>query len=94
MQCGSCVILVPGGGMRTVVSWALISDLQKSRSHLPSTSSQNSSPPSTPSRKEHKSFATLLAQGPMAPMIRPSLDARVCPCSVSPKRAARTWQCT
>ena len=74
---GSGVILVPGGEMRTVVSQALISATsnrlnlsapgvrQNNRSHLPSTSSQNSSPPSTPLRREHRSSTTLLAQGPM-----------------------------
>ena len=69
----SGAILIPGGRMRTVVSHALISAmsirlnvsasgvLQKSRSHPPSTSSQNDSPPSTSLRREHKSSAALLA---------------------------------
>ena len=63
--------------MRTVVTQDLISATsnrlnhsasgvrQTNRRHLPSTSSQNSSPPSTASHREHKSSTTLLAQGPM-----------------------------
>ena len=79
--------MVPGGGMDTEFSLALISATsnlrnlsassvsQNSLSHLESRSSRKSSPPSTKYANEERSSINRRAQGPIGPMI---LTGRAC----------------